>query len=68
MARPLRREDGEEEDVDDADEEDDEGDATALVTAMVVRLFPEDEDAAEPEASRLWGIARERCIALKRLN
>ena len=59
MARPLWR-DGEEEDV-DADEE---GDATALVT-MLVRLLPEGEDAAEPEASRLWDIARESCIARK---
>ena len=54
MARPLRR-DGEE-DV-DADDEDEEGDATALKTTLV-RLLP-----ADPEASRPWGMERERCIA-----
>jgi len=61
MVRPLRRDDEEEE---DADEEEEEGDATALVT-IVRLLLPEDEEATEPEASRLWGIARERCIARK---
>lgn len=55
MARPLRR-DGEEEEEDDADE-DEGGDATALVT-VAVRLL-----AADPDASRLWDLARERCIS-----
>lgn len=61
MARPPRRDEGEE----DVDEEE-EGDATALVT--IVRLLPEEDEAAEPEASRLWGIARERCIARERVE
>lgn len=66
MARPPRRDEGEE-DVDAADEEEEEeGDATALVT--IVRLLPEEEEAAEPETSRLWGIARERCIARERVE
>lgn len=58
MSRPRRAEDEED---DDAKED---GVATALgAAATFVRLLPDDDEAAEPEASWLCGRARERCIA-----
>ena len=49
IARPRR--DAEDEEEDDTDEE---GDTAALgAAATFVRLLPDDEDAAEPEASWL---------------